>query len=144
MANPQSRASLEHLGSGWTYPIGQTTQGGIQLSSAGSSVDESIVLILRTQLGERVYRPNFGSRLAELAFAPMNTQTLLLVRLYIEEALEMWEPRIWLEEVLTEPDPDRGCVNVTIRYRLRTTHDQRSLVYPFYLQPKEGDRVGGG
>lgn len=128
-----------HLGTGWTFPLQVNLQGGIQLSAAARSVEEAIWIILRTDLGERVYRPNFGSRLSELVFAPLNNQTLLLLRLYVEEALEMWEPRIILEEVVTDPDPVRGRVDISIIYRLKDGYDTRSLVYPFYLSPPTGE-----
>jgi phage baseplate assembly protein W len=72
-----------------------------------------------------VYRPEFGSRLSELTFAPMNTQTLLLIRLYVQEALEMWEPRIELDEVRADPDPLRGRVDVIIEYHPKDSHDNR-------------------
>jgi phage baseplate assembly protein W len=124
-----------YLGTGWASPLRVNLQGNIQLSSAERNIEESIWLILRTELGERVYRPDFGSRLSELAFAPMNTQTLLLIRLYVEEALEMWEPRIELDEVRTDPDPVRGRVDIIIDYHPTESHDSRSLVYPFYLLP---------
>ncbi|AUT03749.1 baseplate protein [Nostoc sp. CENA543] len=122
-----------HLGAGWSFPLRVNVQGGLQLSAKERNIEESIMLILRTDLGERVYRPNFGSRLSELTFAPMNTQTLLLLRLHVQEALEMWEPRIVLDGVFTEPDPLRGRVNIHIQYHPKDTHDARSLVFPFYL-----------
>lgn len=124
-----------YLGSGWSSPLRVNVQGSIQLSSAQRNIEESIWLILRTDLGERVYRPNFGSRLSELAFAPMNTQTLLLMRLYVQEALEMWEPRIVIDEVRTDPDPVRGRVDIIVDYHPKDSYDSRSLVYPFYLVP---------
>ncbi|MEA5559360.1 GPW/gp25 family protein [Nodularia spumigena] len=95
----------EYLGTGWAFPLQLSLQGGIQLSSEEQKVRESIWIILRTGVGDRVYRPNFGSRLSELAFAPLNTDTLLRIRLYVLEALEVWEPRIIVDEVLTEADP---------------------------------------
>jgi uncharacterized protein len=67
----------------------------------------------------------------------MNTQTLLLIRLHIQEALSMWEPRIVLDAVNTDPDPMRGRVDITINYHLKDSHDSRSLVYPFYLNGVE-------
>src|SRR5919202_1521386 len=94
-----------YLGQGVAFPLKVNVQGSVQLSATTRNIEESILLILRTNLGERVYRPNFGSRLSELVFAPMNIQTLVLIRLYVEEALEMWEPRIVLDEVRTDPDP---------------------------------------
>lgn len=125
------------IGKGIGFPLKTNVQGSLQLSAEGQNLEESIHLILRTSLGERVYRPDFGSRLSELVFAPLNTNTLLLLRLYVEEALEAWEPRIELDEVTTDPDPVRGRVDVTIRYHPKESHDLRSLVYPFYLVPAD-------
>jgi uncharacterized protein len=137
MSNVNKNQESGYLGTGWSFPLGVSVQGGLQLSSTERNIEESIVLILRTNLGERVYRPNFGSRLSELVFAPMNTQTLLLIRLHIQEALSMWEPRIVLDAVHTDPDPMRGRVDITINYHLKDSHDSRSLVYPFYLNGVE-------
>ncbi|TAF04627.1 MAG: baseplate protein [Nostocales cyanobacterium] len=123
----------DYLGTGWAFPLQLNLQGGIKLSSDAQKVKESIWIILRTGVGERVYRPNFGSRLSELAFAPLNTDTLLRIRLYVLEALEVWEPRIIVDEVLTEPDPVLGKVNIMINYRLKDYADIHSFVYPFYL-----------
>ncbi|WP_375502501.1 GPW/gp25 family protein [uncultured Nostoc sp.] len=125
-----------YLGTGWSFPLRVNVQGSIQLSSAERNIEESIWLILGTQLGERVYRPNFGSRLSELTFAPMNTQTLLLLRLHVQEALKIWEPRIVVDAVRTEPDPVRERVEIILEYHPKGSHDARSLVYPFYLLPR--------
>ncbi|MDP8962398.1 MAG: GPW/gp25 family protein [Cyanobacteriota bacterium] len=124
-----------YLGTGWASPLRVNVQGSIPLSSEERNIEESIWIILRTDLGERVYRPNFGSRLSELVFAPMNTQTLLLIRLYVQEALEMWEPRIEIDEVRTDPDPVRGRVDIIIQFHSKDNYDSRSLVYPFYVLP---------
>ncbi|MBW4523121.1 MAG: GPW/gp25 family protein [Scytolyngbya sp. HA4215-MV1] len=126
-----------YIGQGISFPLKTSVQGSLQLSAERQNLEESIHLILRTSLGERVYRPDFGSRLSELVFAPLNTQTLLLLRLYVEEALEAWEPRIELEAVLTDPDPVRGRVDITIKYHPTNSYDSRSLVYPFYLLPAD-------
>ncbi|XHX77640.1 MAG: GPW/gp25 family protein [Stenomitos frigidus ULC029] len=128
---------VSHIGRGIGFPLTTNVQGNLQLSAEARNLEESIHLILRTSLGERVYRPDFGSRLSELVFAPLNTQTLLLLRLYVEEALEAWEPRIELDEILTDPDPVRGRVDITIIYHPTNSHDSRSLVYPFYLVPSD-------
>ncbi|MEP6519601.1 GPW/gp25 family protein [Microcoleus vaginatus] len=127
----------DYIGAGLGFPLKVNVQGGIQLSTGTPNIEESIVIILRTDLGERVYRPNFGSRLSELVFEPMNVQTLMLIRLYVEQALEMWEPRIILKEVRADPDPIRGRVDIEIVYQPKNSLDTRSLVYPFYLALEE-------
>ncbi|HEY9782077.1 MAG TPA: GPW/gp25 family protein [Leptolyngbyaceae cyanobacterium] len=123
----------EYLGTGLTFPLQLNVQGEIKLSAKAQKIKESIWIILRTGLGERVYRPNFGCRLAELTFAPLSTDTLLRMRLYVLEALQTWEPRIVVNEVRTDPDPVRGRVDIIIEYQLKDYPDTYSFVYPFYL-----------
>lgn len=123
------------LGQGLAFPLRVSVQGGLQLSARERNLEDSIRIILGTSVGERIYRSDFGCRLSELVFAPLNTQTLLLIRLYVQEALVKWEPRIELQEVRTVPDPVRGRVDISILYRPKSGHDSRSLVYPFYLLP---------
>lgn len=124
-----------YIGAGLSFPIGTNVQGSLQLSSNTINLEESIRIILGTRLGERVYRPNFGSRLSDMAFEPMNTPTLLLIRLYVQEAIEAWEPRLILRDIITDPDPTTGRVDINIIYEPKATHDLRSMVYPFYLIP---------
>jgi hypothetical protein len=94
-------------------------QRGLQLSSYEQKIKEAIWIILRTGVGERVYRPDFSSRLSELVFAPLNSKTLIQIRMYVLEALQIWEPRIVIDEVLTDSDPVRGKVDIIINYRLK-------------------------
>ncbi len=134
----RSQEIEKQIGQGIAFPTRTNVQGGLQLSGSSTNIEESIYLILRTNIGERVYRPDFGSRLAELVFAPLNTQTLLLLRIYVEEALKQWEPRITIDEIRTDPDPVQGRVDIKITYFPKDTPDRRSLVYPFYLLPPDG------
>lgn len=129
--------SNNYLGSGLAFPIGTNIQGSLQLSGDTNNLEESIHIILGTKLGERVYRPNFGSKLSELVFEPMNIQVLLMIRLYVQEALETWEPRITIMDIVTEPDPISGYVNINIIYKPKNNFDIRSVVFPFYLNPSE-------
>jgi phage baseplate assembly protein W len=124
------------IGIGLSFPSTVSVQGGIQMSAGYQNLEESIFIILGTKLGERVYRPNFGSRLSELVFEPLNSSTLALIRLYVEEALEIWEPRIILRQVITEPKGlgQDGCINIHLLYTPKGEIDTRSMVYPFYLQ----------
>jgi uncharacterized protein len=83
---------MEHLGKGIGFPLRTNVQGSLQISVDDRSVEDAIQIILRTSPGERVYHPKFGSRLGELVFMPLNTQTLLLIQLHVREALEQRRP----------------------------------------------------
>ena len=128
------RRREEYLGRGISFPIRMNQQGNLQFSSGSQNIQESILLILLTEIGERLYRPNFGCRIHELAFAPLNTETLMLMRIYVQEALELWEPRIIVEQIDTKPFNRMGKVDLVIEYRIKGTYDRSSMVYPFFLK----------
>jgi phage baseplate assembly protein W len=129
----------EIVGRGWAFPPKVDVRGGMSLTSERTEIDQAIIIILTTVPGERVMRPTFGCRLHELIFAPNNGQTAALARLYVEEALNMWEPRIRIIEIDVEPDRAvDGRLSIEIHYEVKATNDRRSLVYPFYTIPEEG------
>lgn len=124
------------LGKGFAFPLQVDSLGGIRESMLAQKVQESILIILGTQHGERAMRPTFGCNLRSLAFAPNDAATASLARFYVEEGLTTWEPRIVLEEVMVENDNRNGRLLIKIDYRIKSTYESRNLVYPFYLQPQ--------
>lgn len=114
--------------------------GSIQLTRGTADLDSSLRLILITAPGERVMRPEFGCRIHELVFEPVNANTLGRMTQATREALTRWEPRIDVEAVSAVSDPEVcGLVQLSIDYRIRATNDRRNLVHPFYVIPQEGD-----
>ena len=130
--------AFEIVGCGWTFPPQIDAQGGLSLTSERNELEQSIQIILRTIPGQRVMRPAFGCRLYELIFAPNNSHTAAQARRFVEEALGMWEPRINLTLVEVHAvDGGSNRLIINVDYEVKATHDQRSLVYPFYLIPEE-------
>lgn len=79
-------------------------------------------------------RPNFGCGIHDLVFAPNSSATWSLVAHNVQEALGWWEPRIEVIDIDVRPDlADTSRLLINIRYKVKTTNDERSLVYPFYL-----------
>jgi uncharacterized protein len=131
----------DFLGKGFRFPLGVDPGGGIALSSGASDVDKAIRVILMTAPGERVMRPQFGCRIWDLLFEPVNANTMGLMAAAVRDALAQWEPRIVVDDVVVEPDArDASHVRIRIDYRLRVTNDRRNLVYPFYVIPRDGER----
>ena len=128
----------EIIGQGWAFPPRVGPQGGIALTHDRNEIDQAIHIILSTSPGERVMRPTFGCRLHDLVFDPNNSHTAARARRYVEEALGMWESRINVINVVVTQDRDQdNALIIEIQYEIKATHDQRSLVYPFYLIPEE-------
>ncbi len=126
--------TTDFLGRGWKYPI-EIQNEKIVFSEGFDSIRESIFIILGTNKGERVMRPDFGCGINELVFSPNNSQTATLIAFYIREALTKWEPRIEVLDVNAYPDEDEGNkININIDYMVKTTNTKSNLVYPFYLE----------
>jgi len=126
------------IGSGWAFPVRVDARGRISLARQERDVEEAIHMILLTPKGQRVMRPDFGCRIHELIFASNDATTAGLATYYVEEALGMWEPRIRVEKVVAQPDPENsGRLLIEIAYVIKSTHDRRSLVFPFYRIPGE-------
>lgn len=124
----------EYLGRGLAFPVQLTPKGEIALVSAEQDIEQSIRIILSTMPGERLMRPEFGCRVHELLFEPQDATTEGLIVYYVEQALGRWEPRIEVQEVRVVRDGyDTGVLLVEIDYRIKSTHDERSIVYPFYI-----------
>lgn len=129
----------EFLGQGLAFPLQLDPRGGIALASGERDIEQAIRIILETAPGERVMRPEFGCRIHELIFAPHNATTEGLLIHYVRQALVRWEPRIEVQEVDIASDTyDRSALLVHIYYLIKDTHDERSIVYPFYLMGEEG------
>lgn len=132
----------EFLGRGWKFPV-EPVGDGLVYEAEETKIQESILIILGTARGERVMRPDFGSRLRELVFAPRNSSTSALAAHYVTEALTAWEPRIDVLRVRAEPRGALdGVLDINIDYRVRATNSEFNLVYPFYL--REGNSAAAG
>jgi hypothetical protein len=123
------------LGVGWAFPPHLESDSRLSLVAYEQDIEQAIRIILGTNRGERVMRPDFGAGLIEFVFEPANTATMELLKKRVEESLVDWEPRIDVEEVKVTIEPnERNRLDINVNYRVRATNTLHNLVYPFYLQ----------
>jgi uncharacterized protein len=121
-----SGASL--FGMGPSFPMRVDAAGGIAWSAGESNVAESIRVILGTEPGERLFRPEFGAGLRSFLWKPNTVTTRQLLVDRIEKALARDEARIRVESVVANRDAvDPEAVVIEIRYRLVATQSTASL-----------------
>jgi len=124
----------EILGKGWRFPILPDETGSLAYVGNDVNVEQSLRILLLTDLRERVMRADFGCQAPTLVFAPGSVQYLGLLETTVREAIRDWEPRVETESVTAEVDPeDETRVTVQIRYVVRQTNTRNNLVFPFYL-----------
>jgi phage baseplate assembly protein W len=125
----------DFLGRGWGFPIAVGLGDEINMVADDDDIREAIRIILETDPGERVMRPDFGAGLRHMVFEPINTSTMALVQRRVEAALVAWEPRITVQDVTVSAERAAlGVLDIRIDYMVRKTNTFYNLVYPFYLQ----------
>lgn len=97
-------------------------------------IAQSITLILMTQPGERVMRPDFGCNLRQFLMQPNTVATQALIQREVELALTTWEPRIQLTEVEVDAGDDPALVWIRITFEHRRDRRPDNLVFPLYLE----------
>lgn len=123
------------LGVGWAFPPRLEADGSIAEAIYEEDIRQAIRIIIFTNRGERLMRPDFGAGLNEFVFEPVSPTTMALIENRVREALIAWEPRIDVIEVkVTSDTSERNKLFIEMTYQTRVTNTRHNLVYPFYLQ----------
>ena len=110
------------FGRGIGFPPRVGPDGRVAWSQGEANVRESVRIILMTELRERLRLPDFGGGLGLYLFEPNTVATRHQIKDRIAKALSQWEPRLKIESVSVEADPEEpsGAI-ATITYRLVAT-----------------------
>lgn len=134
MSSPNALVE-QRLGCGVGFPLRpDLARGDVQYRSGGVKVRQAIQLVLRTEPGERVMRPEFGCPLRQFLMEPNSVATRTRLERTVTRALEAYEPRITLDQVLADPGDEPSLIHLTIHYRHRLDGSAGVLVHPFHLE----------
>ncbi|PHN01259.1 GPW/gp25 family protein [Flavilitoribacter nigricans] len=129
------------LGRGWAFPPGFSQIGKeADMVFGVEDINQSLHILMSTQLGERVMLSDYGCNTEYLVFEPLSLSTQTLISKKIEAAVALYEARIILERI--DYDMDRiaeGLVLIHLYYKVVQTNTRFNFVYPFYLN--EGTEV---
>ena len=127
--------SKSFLGRGFHFPLSIDRQTGkFVMAEYEDDISEAVGIILKTNLGERVMLPEFGSGVSNYIFAVNRLENDASFEAEIQNALEKFEPRIRDVKVeVRNDDGGKSAVTVNITYTVRTTNNLFNRVYPFYL-----------
>lgn len=131
------------LGQGLKFPLQVDPRTGkFAMVRQEDDIREAIGIILNTVQGERVMRPDFGSRIIEYTFATASSSMLQSIACEVRERLLLQEPRIVDVEVqCRELNRMTGAIVVEVSYVVRSTNNRYNHVYPFYMtEGSEGTR----
>ena len=133
------------LGQGWRFPLLPDASGRLAYTAGEDSVRDCLLILVRTALGERVMRPELGTRAPELVFAPGSSRALRELEESVRTAVRDFEPRAAVDEVRAQAQPgEEWRVTVFVDYRVRASGQHETLVFPYYLDGGSGLVDGAG
>ncbi len=110
------------FGRGISFPPRIGPDGRVAWSAGEDNIREAIRIILLTEQRERINQPDFGGSLGQFLFDPNTVTTRHLIQERIAQALTHWEPRIQVESVQVDADPDDPQAAIAaVTYKLVAT-----------------------
>ena len=81
-----------------------------------SAIARSVRNLVLTAQGERPFQPVLGTGVSRLLFENMDKLTASAIRSEIRTTIENYEPRVEINEIIVEPDPEGNAMDVTLQY----------------------------
>lgn len=91
------------------------------LSTSNKSINECLGILLRTRPGELLGDPNYGCNLIERIFRYNGLLVESLIKEDIINAVEKYEPRIYLSQNDIQIVQDKDVVNIYLQYTIKDT-----------------------
>ena len=106
------------------YPFRIDGRGRTAGTDQDDHIRELIEQVLFTSPGERVNRPDFGSGLMQLVFAPNSDELATATQFMVQGALQQWlGDLIQVEAVQVESE--EATLNVTVQYVVRRNQQRQ-------------------
>lgn len=93
--------------------------GAVRIEEDVNAVKTSITNILSTELGERLFLPEFGGALRNILFEPMDEHSVQRLATTIRDVINRWDDRVIVEAIDFNPDPDNSKIDIVIRFRVK-------------------------
>ncbi|HWW59828.1 MAG TPA: GPW/gp25 family protein [Thermoanaerobaculia bacterium] len=107
------------------YPFHIDTRGRTAGCNDAAHVRDMLEQLLFTNAGERVNRPDFGSGLMQLIFAPNSPELAAALQFTMRAAIQQWLGDV-LDLQLLEVSAEGAVLRITIRYAMRRTGEIRT------------------
>src|SRR5262245_24804572 len=100
------------------YPYHFDGHGRTATTDDEAHIRDLIEQTLFTAPGERVNRPDFGSGLMQLVFAPTSDELAAATQFLVQSALQQWLGEL-IEVEAVEVGSEDATLRVTVQYRIR-------------------------
>jgi phage baseplate assembly protein W len=116
------------------FPYGFDQRGRTATANDDAHIRELIELVLFTQPGERVNRPDFGSGVLQLVFSGNSPEAAATTQFLVQGALQQWLSE-WITVDRVEVRAEEATLFITISYINRRTQVPQILELVRGAQP---------
>lgn len=110
------------------FPFQFDQRGRTATTDDANHIRDLLEQLLFTNPGERVNRPDFGSGLLQMVFAPNSPELAAALQFTTQAALQQWlGDMIEVQEL--EVSSEDATLRVTLRYVVQRTGEQRTEVF---------------
>jgi phage baseplate assembly protein W len=106
------------------FPFHFDSRGRTALTDGDEHIRDMIELLLFTKPGERVNRPDFGSGLAQLVFAPNSPELAAAVQFTMHAAVQTWLGDLIELQSLDVASED-ATLRIVVQYVVRRTNTRQ-------------------
>lgn len=110
---------------GIKFPFGFSTSSFPAASEDQDLIRESLVQIITTTPGERVMRPDFGSRVYSFIFENNNELMAELIRSEVSAVIAKYEPRVSVTSISSLREDNE--ITIQVNYIVKLTGQQDSV-----------------
>lgn len=106
------------------YPFHLDIRGRTAAANQEAHIRDLIEQVLFTSPGERPNRPDFGSGLMQLVFAPNNDELSTATQFLVQGALQQWLGDL-IQVETAQVESDEAALRVTVQYVIRRNQERR-------------------
>ena len=105
--------------------------GDIGKKTGAAAVKQAIVSILKTNFGERLFAPEFGSNIRGLLFEQMNPITEQRMKKEVESAVARHEPRAEVLGVSVKAQEEQNRYEISVVFNVASEAETQKLTTYF-------------
>ena len=106
------------------YPFHFDSRGRSAITDDDDHIRDMIEQFLFTNAGERVNRPDFGSGLLQMVFAPNSPELAAAVQFTVQAGLQRWLGDV-IELQAVDVISEEATLRVGVKYQVRRTQETR-------------------
>ncbi len=127
-------ADTFYIDRGWNFPpsFSKYTKGA-EMVTDEEDIRQSLIVLLNTRVGERMFHPDLGSPVYDFVFENLNYTNVTRLENSIHDLVSLYEPRIILNNVSIMKHVEKGELIIKLDYTIPSSAITNAISLAFPL-----------